>query len=53
MKAFGFAFDLKAILKLYEGDLEKTRKIISGDLKEAYNKAKQFVRLGIPVKVRK
>ncbi|WP_172672606.1 ATP phosphoribosyltransferase regulatory subunit [Thermococcus sp. EP1] len=53
MKAFGFAFDLKAILKLYEGDLEKTRKIISGDLKEAYNKAKQFVRLGIPVEVRK
>lgn len=50
--AFGFAFDLNALSKLYSGKLEKNRKTIRGELKEAYKLAKELVTLGIPVEVR-
>ncbi len=45
--AFGFAFDLKALAKLFDGTkLEKSRKKVSD-----YRLAKELVKLGIPVEV--
>ncbi|NJE00197.1 ATP phosphoribosyltransferase regulatory subunit [Thermococcus sp. LS1] len=50
-KAFGFAFDLNALSKLFDGKIEKSRKRIRGELKEVYRLAKELVKLGIPVEV--
>ncbi|WP_456453664.1 ATP phosphoribosyltransferase regulatory subunit [Thermococcus sp.] len=50
--AFGFAFDLNALSKLFDGrKMEKSRKKVSGDLREAYRLARELVKLGIPVEV--
>ncbi|ANF23548.1 ATP phosphoribosyltransferase regulatory subunit [Thermococcus piezophilus] len=51
VSAFGFAFDLDALSKLFDGKIEKSRKRIGGELKEAYRLAKELVKLGIPVEV--
>lgn len=51
VSAFGFAFDLDALSKLFDGKIEKSRKRVGGELKEAYRLAKELVRLGIPVEV--
>ncbi len=50
--AFGFAFDLNVLSKLYSGKIEKNRKTIRGELKEVYKLAKELVNLGIPVEVK-
>jgi len=52
LKAFGFAFDLKALSKLYKGRLDKRRKIVGGGTNKAYKLARELVKLGIPVEVR-
>ncbi|ADT83417.1 ATP phosphoribosyltransferase regulatory subunit [Thermococcus barophilus] len=49
--AFGFAFDLNALSKLFDGKIEKSRKRIRGKMKEAYKLARELVKLGIPVEV--
>ena len=51
MNAFGFAFDLNALSKLFDGKIERGRKRVRGGLKEAYRLAKELVMLGIPVEV--
>ncbi|RLF76483.1 class-II aminoacyl-tRNA synthetase family protein [Palaeococcus sp. (in: euryarchaeotes)] len=51
VSAFGFAFDLNALSKLFDGKIEKSRKKIKGELKEAYKLARALVKLGIPVEV--
>jgi len=51
VSAFGFAFDLNALSRVFNGGIEKSRKRIGGELKEAYKLARELVKLGIPVEV--
>ncbi|AIF69186.1 hypothetical protein PAP_03845 [Palaeococcus pacificus DY20341] len=50
LSAFGFAFNLKALAKLYTGKFEKSRKVLKG--LDSYREARRLVKLGIPVEVR-
>lgn len=50
-KAIGFALDLGALLKLYRGR-ERKRHVLMGEPGEVYRRARELVKMGIPVEVR-
>lgn len=51
-KAIGFALDLGALLKLYRGR-ERKRQVLTGEPGgEVYRRARELVKMGIPVEVR-
>ena len=50
-KAIGFALNMNALLELYRGR-KRERKRLSGDrVRELYSKARELVKIGIPVEV--
>jgi len=49
--AFGFAFDMGALSKLFKKKGDRNRKKLRGDPKEVFTEAKRLVRMGIPVEV--
>ncbi len=51
-KAIGFALDMNALLKLYIRKERERKKIDGNNIGEVYTKARELVKLGIPVEVR-
>ncbi|NJE10523.1 ATP phosphoribosyltransferase regulatory subunit [Thermococcus sp. MAR1] len=49
--AFGFAFDMGALSKLFRKKGDRNRKRLSGEPREVFTEAKRLVRMGIPVEV--
>lgn len=50
-KAIGFALDMNALLKLYKRKERERKRIEGSDIGEVYSKARELVKLGIPVEV--
>ncbi|NJE00962.1 ATP phosphoribosyltransferase regulatory subunit [Thermococcus sp. JdF3] len=49
--AFGFAFDMGALSRLFRKRGDRNRKKLRGELREVFAGAKRLVRMGIPVEV--
>ncbi|ASJ04767.1 ATP phosphoribosyltransferase regulatory subunit [Thermococcus barossii] len=49
--AFGFAFDMGALSRLFRKRGDRNRKKLRGELREVFAEAKRLVRMGIPVEV--